>query len=333
MSFVTRTLAAAFLALPLATQANANCDAGETKVVMSIVTALQGHPKGETALALADRVNSQMNGRMCMEVYGNSELYNDIDVFQAMLDGKVQMAAPSLSRFSAYTQKLQMFDLPFLFDDPIHAMDFLATDAAKSLKNEVRPAGFVGMGFWTNGMRQISATRPLRKPADVAGLTFRVQPSDILEAQFRLLGADPKRLAFSKVYDALASGEVQGQQNTWSNIYTKDFHTVQSGVTESNHSYLGYLVVMPQAFLDSLNPTDREEFIGLFELTTHEYNRFAFETNQLRRQDILDEEVMVVRLTDEEKQAWRDAFAPLYDQFSGVIGQDLIDAARNAKQK
>ncbi|NSX53371.1 DctP family TRAP transporter solute-binding subunit [Parasulfitobacter algicola] len=333
MNVVKCTLAAVALSLPLVTQVQASCEAGEVKVVMSLVTAVKGHPKGETASALAERVNTQMNGRMCMEVYGSSELYNDDDVFQAMLDGKVQMAAPSFSKFSAYTQKLQMFDLPFLFDDPVHALDFLASEGAQKLREEVRPAGFVGMGFWSNGMKQISSTRVLRKPSDAAGLTFRVQPSDVIEAQFNQMGASTKRLAFSKVYGALESGEVQGQQNTWSNIYTKDFHTVQNGVTESNHAYLGYLVVMPASFLDSLSRDMREEFVALFELTTHEYNRFSFETNQLRRQDIIDEEVLVIRLTDEEKQVWRDTFTPVYDQFSNVVGQDLIDAVRAAKSE
>ncbi|MEO0912807.1 MAG: DctP family TRAP transporter solute-binding subunit [Pseudomonadota bacterium] len=296
---------------------------------MSIVTAVQGHPKGEAASALAARVNDKLDGRMCMEVYGNAELYDDDAVLEAVLAGDVQMAAPSLSKFEAYTKAFRLFDLPFLFDGPLAALNYQNSEAGQRLRSALDPAGFSSLGFWTNGMKQISAVRPLRRPKDAEGLTFRIQPSPVIEAQFAALGANTKTLAFSKVYGALESGEVQGQQNTWSNIYTRKFFTQQDGVTESNHAYLGYMVVTSQAFLDGLDPEVRDEFLLLFELTTHEYNRFAFEINQLRAQDVWRETKAIVELTDEERAEWRAAFAPVYDAFAAEIGAERIAEAQS----
>ncbi len=307
----------------------ANCDPGETVVKMSLVTALKGHPKGETALAMAERVNTQLNGRMCMEVYGNSELYDDDAALEAVLRNDIQMAAPSFSKFGPYTNVLMMFDLPFLFDGPVEALNFTNSESAAELRDVLTPSGFASLGFWSNGMKQISATRPLRLPKDAEGLTFRVQPSEVIEAQFAALGANTKRLAFSKVYDALVSGEVQGQQNSWSNIYSKGFYKAQDGVTESNHAYLGYMAVTSQTFLDSLEPDLRDQFLLIFELTTHEYNRFAYEINEARAQDVWRETKNIVELTDEERAAWRAAFRPVYAQFEDQIGRDLIAAAQS----
>src|SRR3546814_9263255 len=76
-------------------------------------------------------------------------------------------------------------------------------------------------------MKQISAKKPLLTPEDAAGLKFRIQTSDVQEAQFRALDANPQKLSFSAVYGALQTGVVDGQENTWSNIYTKKFHEVQ----------------------------------------------------------------------------------------------------------
>jgi len=92
-------------------------------------------------------------------------------------------------------------------------------------------------------MKQLSADKPLLAPSDAAGLKFRVQPSDVLVAQFKALKANPQKMAFSEVYGALQTKVINGQENTWSNIYGKKFFEVQDGVTETNHGIIDYLVV------------------------------------------------------------------------------------------
>lgn len=314
--------------------AHAKCDPGEQVVKFSLVTALQGHPKGEAALALAEQVNDQMDGRLCMEVYGSSTLYDDDAVFDALLAGDVQMAAPSASKFGAYSKELQLFDVPFVFDSALHVMEFLGTEASNKMLATVEDDGFAVLGFWSNGMYQISGTKPIRVPTDAQGLTFRVQSlSPAIQGLLDAMGAEGISMAFSKVYDALESGEVQGQYNTWSNIQTKGFYLHQAAISETNHGYLGYPVVTSQGFLESLDPETREEFIGIFNLVTHESNRFAFEINQARRQDILDDDGIIIQLSDDEKQSWRDALEPLVDAFRRDVNAELIDAAIEANAK
>ena len=307
----------------------AGCDTGEQVLKFSIVTALQGHPKGEAVIAYADQINAEFDGRFCMEVYGNSELYPDDETLFAALDAQeIHFAAPSLSKFGQYTRKMDLFNLPFLFDGPLHALAFLQSDAVGLLGDEVEDAGYPVLGYLSNGMRQFSATVPLRLPGDAEGLTFRVSSSSPITAQvLDVMGVTPKQLSFSKVFDALDSGEVQGQENTWSNIATKEFYLVQAGVTETNHTYLGYPMIASGAFFDSLDDETRERFIELAKLTAHERNRFAFELNQISRQDIIDDEGLIFTLTDQELQAWRDAFAPVFAAFRDDIGADLVDAA------
>ena len=306
----------------------AQCAAGEKVLKFSLVTNLQGHPKGEAALALADAVNSQFDGRLCMEVFGNSELYDDDAVFEALLSDDVQMAAPSASKFGQFSEELQLFDVPFIFDSAVHVLEFLETEAAAGMLRTVEDDGFTVLGFWSNGMYQISGSRPLRVPADANGLNFRVQSlSPSVQSLLSAMGATGERMAFSKVYEALESGQVQGQYNTWSNIQGKEFYLQQAAVTETNFAYLGYPVVMSTAFLNSLDPATREEFVSLFALITHERNRFAYEINQQRRQDIIDDDGIIIRLSEAELNEWRTALAPIVDQFRRDVNAGLIDAA------
>jgi len=175
------------------------CDDGEIVVKFAHVTNTDRHPKGIAASLLQERVNAEMEGTMCMEVYPNSTLYNDDQVLEAMLQGNVQLAAPSLSKFEAFTRQFRIFDLPFMFTN-IDAVDaFQASDAGQAMLDSMQRRGLQGLGYWHNGMKQMSANVPLVLPTDADGLKFRVQASDVLVAQMEAMGASPQPMAFSEV--------------------------------------------------------------------------------------------------------------------------------------
>jgi C4-dicarboxylate-binding protein DctP len=325
-----KILATAALALLTSWSASAfaQCDPGETVVKFSHVVAAKGHPKGEAAAQLAERVNSEMNGKMCMEVFPNSQLYDDDKVMEALLLGDVQLAAPSLSKFEAYTLKYRLFDLPFLFQDLDAVARFTESDKGKALLHVMEDsAGYVGLGYWSSGLKQFSANKPLLVPSDAAGLKFRVQTSDVAVAMIEAMGANAQKLAFSEVYGALQTGVVDGQENSWSNIYTQKFFEVQDGITETNHQLLAYLLVTTKEFLDSLDPDVRDQFLTIVDEVTKDANAKVAETEAMNRQRIADTGEVIRVLTPEQRKAWVDTMKPVWDKFSGDIGQDLIDAA------
>ncbi|HAV05266.1 MAG TPA: C4-dicarboxylate ABC transporter, partial [Pseudomonas sp.] len=95
-----------------------------------------------------------------------------------------QLLAPSLAKFEQYTKQLQVFDLPFLFDDIDAVNRFQKRTKGKQLLRSMEDKNITGLAYWHNGMKQLSATRMLRLPGDASGLSFRIQPSAVLEAQF-----------------------------------------------------------------------------------------------------------------------------------------------------
>lgn len=321
--------AAAALALTVSAGAvQAACDDGEIVVKFSHVTNTDKHPKGIAASLLESRINEEMNGKMCMEVFPQSSLYNDDQVLEAMLQGDVQLAAPSLSKFENFTKVFRIFDLPFMFRD-IEAVDaFQASEKGQAMLDSMQRRGLQGLAFWHNGMKQFSANKPLVAPSDAAGLKFRVQTSDVLVAQMEALGASPQPMAFSEVYGALQTGVVDGQENTWSNIYGQKFFEVQDGITETNHGIIDYLVVTSVDWLDTLEPDTREQFLTILAEVTEARNAESFNVNQENRQAIIDAGGTVRTLTPEQRAAWVDAMKPVWDQFVDDVGQDNIDAAQ-----
>ncbi len=318
---------AAALAALTGGAALAACDDGETVIKFAHVTNADKHPKGIAASLFAERVNAEMDGKLCVEVFPNSTLYDDDKVLEAMLAGDVQLAAPSLSKFETFTKKYRLFDLPFVFDD-INAVDrYQNSEDGQALLDAMQRKGLQGLEFWHSGMKQLSANKPLLMPEDAKGLKFRIQPSDVLQAQFEALGANPQKMAFSEVYGALQTGVVDGQENTWSNTYGQKFFEVQDGVTETNHGVLDYMVVASTDFLDSLDEETRTQLLTILDEVTVERNAAVTQVEEEAKEAIIATGTEVRQLTPEQRAAWVEAMKPVWEQFAGDIGQENIDAA------
>lgn len=331
-----KMLTAATVALTLsvsATAVAAACEDGEIVIKFSHVTNTDKHPKGLAASLLEQRVNEEMNGKACMEVFPNSTLYDDDKVLEAMLQGDVQMAAPSLSKFEQFTKVFRLFDLPFVFKN-IEAVDeFQNSEVGAEMKNSMERRGLTGLAFWHNGMKQMSANKPLMLPEDANGLKFRVQPSDVIKAQMEAIGVSPQPMAFSEVYGALQTGVVDGQENTWSNIYGQKFFEVQDGVTETNHGVLDYMVVTSTDWWEGLPEDVRSQLATIIEEVTEERNAAVGEVDAEARQAILDTGTEIRELTPEQRQVWVEAMKPVWEQFVGDVGQENIDAAQAINEK
>ncbi|MFT6459448.1 DctP family TRAP transporter solute-binding subunit [Pseudophaeobacter arcticus] len=327
MKFVTAAATAMALTVT-AGAASATCDDGEIVVKFSHVTNTDKHPKGIAASLLEQRINDEMNGTMCLEVYPNSTLYNDNKVLEAMLQGDVQLAAPSLSKFEKFTKEFRLFDLPFMFKNIDAVDEFQASPNGQALLDSMQRRGLQGLAYWHNGMKQMSANRPLVAPTDANGLKFRVQSSDVLVAQMEAIGGSPQKMAFSEVYGALQQGVVDGQENTWSNIYGKKFFEVQDGVTETNHGIIDYLVVTNVDWLESLEPAVREQFLQILGEVTQTRNAVSTQVNNDAKAAIIAAGGEVRTLDAAQRQVWVETMMPVWEQFAGDVGQDKIDAAQ-----
>ena len=245
-----------------------------------------------------------------------------------MLQGDVQLAAPSLSKFEKFTKQFRIFDLPFMFKD-INAVEaFQASDAGQAMLDSMQKRGLQGLAYWHNGMKQMSANVPLIAPTDANGLKFRVQSSDVLVAQMEAIGGSPQKMAFSEVYGALQQGVVDGQENTWSNIYGKKFFEVQDGVTQTDHGIIDYLLVTNIDWLNGLPNDVRSQFLNIVGEVTQTRNAESTAVNDAAKQAIIAAGGTVRTLTPAQRAAWVDVMKPVWAKFEGDVGQENINAAQ-----
>ena len=286
-------------------------------------------PKGIGANRFKQLVEEKMAGKVVVEVFPNAKLYDDDQIFIALLNNDIQIAAPSLSKFSTMTKALQVYDLPFLFDDLPAVERFQSSKTGKLLLNSLDGKGIKGLGYWPNGMRVISANRPLRTPTDLRELALRIEPSKVIEEQYRRLGAIPIKLSFVHTRDALRRELVEGQENTWSNIYSQRFQASQTYITETNHSFQGYMLITSKDFWDKLPSDIRSELEAILAQVTEEVKARIAEEDQRNRQAIINEDnVKIITLTNQERASWRQAMTPVWKSFANQIGPAVIAAAQ-----
>jgi C4-dicarboxylate-binding protein DctP len=290
-------------------------------------------PKGQMAIKFKELVEQRLGDRVVVEVYPNSQLFGDNKVLEAMLLGDVQIAAPALSKFERYTKALQIFDLPFLFKDMAAVERFQQSAEGQKLLTSMEDKGVLGLGYLHNGLKQLSAHSPLRVPEDANNLKFRVMSSDVLVAQFGAVEAAAVKKPFSEVFTLLQTKAIDGQENTWSNIYSQKFFEVQEYITESNHGLLDYLVVTSTEFWNGLPDDIRAEVKAALDESLAYANDLANKKNEADKKAIIASgRSEVIELTDAQRQQWVDAMRPVWKQFEDEIGKDLIEAAYSSNQ-
>mgnify|MGYP006360049851 CR=1 FL=1 len=290
-------------------------------------------PKGQGALLFKKLVEERLKDKVKVEVYPNSSLFGDGKEMEALLLGDVQLIAPSLAKFEQYTPKLQLFDLPFLFND-ISAVDrFQRSPQGQELLKSMESKNITGLAYWHNGMKQLSANKALIEPGDARGLKFRVQASAVLDEQFKAVKANPRKLSFAEVYQSLQTGVVNGAENPYSNIFSQKMHEVQKFITESDHGLLDYMLITNTKFWNGLPPDVRTELDKIIVEVTAQVNKDAEKLNQDAKQHIVDAKTTeIILLTPEQRGEWREKMKPVWAKFEGAIGADLIKAADASNQ-
>lgn len=304
---------------------------GEKIVLKFSHVVAEDTPKGQAALRFARLVEERTGGRVEVQVFPNSVLYKDGEELTALEENKVQLIAPTTSKLGEMFPEMQLFDLPYAFAGTAQVHQATDGEIGKKLAAVMGKNNLLPLAYWDNGFKQMtSSRRPLIYPADFYGLTFRVMiNSKVLEEQFRAFGAKTVQLPFDEVYQALAGGAVEGQENTTSNILSQKFYEVQPYLTISNHGFMCYVVLANDRFWNSL-PEDIRKILEetLAEVTAWEREK----AKELNERDLAkikaSGKVRIHVQTEAEKKIWKKVWEPLYDQFTPVIGPGLIETVR-----
>ncbi len=259
-------------------------------------------------------------------MFPNGSLYSDIEEIEALQNGDVQFIAPSTSKLGMLSSEWGVLDLPYAFTNYDAVKKGLNGSIGTQLFDSLKKNQLKGLAYWTNGFKQITTNQgPVRDPDDLKGQDLRIMQSDVIEDQFKLLGATPHQESFNSTFQLLENNIVDGEENTISNIYSKKFYNVQDYLTISSHGYLGYAVMTEEHFWNAQTSETRRILTEAMKETTEWNETYAEEMNKEQLEEIKkNSSIKIYELSDKEKKEWMKRLDPVYRQYEPIFGRKLI---------
>jgi C4-dicarboxylate-binding protein DctP len=283
-------------------------------------------PKGKAANYFKMLAEERTKGRVKIEVYPNSSLFKDGEEMEALQLGSVQMLAPSLAKFGPIgVREFEVFDLPYIFDNFEELHKVTEGPVGAALFKKLESKGLVGLAYWDNGFKVMSANKPIYAPADYKGLKMRIQSSKVLGDEMKALGSIPQVMAFSEVYQALQTGVVDGTENPPSNFYTQKMQEVQKYLALTDHGVIEYAVIVNKKFWDGLPADIRTTLQGAMKDATKYANDIAKKDNDDALEAVRKSgKTQILTLTPEQKAAMKKALVAVHKENESRVGKNII---------
>jgi len=279
-----------------------------------------------SAEEFAKRVNSQMAGKVKIEVFGASQLGKDQELLQKLKLGTVDFSLPS-SVMSSVVDEFGVFDMPYLVKDRNHMKRIENELFWSKLAPLAEAKGYKVIALWENGFRHITNNdHPITLPADLKGIKLRTPKGKWRVKMFQAYGANPTPMAFSEVFVALQTGVMDGQENPFAQIHSAKFQEVQKYLSLTGHVYTPAYVLVGKKKWDSL-PKDITSEI---ERIAKETQAFVYETAAAMETDLLTKlKAGGMQVNEADKAAFVKASAPIYEEFGVDVkgGKELVDQA------
>lgn len=293
------------------------------------------YPWGWGARRWADLVGDKTRGRIRIKVFPGASLVSGDQTkeFTALRQGVIDMAVGSTINWSPQVKELNLFALPFLMPDHAAIDALVHGRVGRKIFGLLGERGVVPLAWGENGFREVSnAKRPIRTPGDLKGLKMRVVGSPLFLAIFSALGANPTQMSWTDAQPAMATGAVDGQENPLAVFNAAKLHTVgQRHLTLWGYVADPLLFVVNEAVWNSWTAQDQALVREAAEQAAREQTARAragiSAGDDALLREIAANGVSLTRLSDDEREAFRKATAPVYDEWADRVGRDLVRQA------
>ena len=299
---------------------------GDPIVIKIAHVSQEGVPIDLASNKLGEMLKEKTGGRITVDVFPASALGNNTELLEQLQMGTLEMAISSVAFLGAFTDSTALLDLPYLFQSNEAAEEVLDGEVGQEIFSNLEPAGFKGMTWMATGWRQLTANKEIHKPEDMKGLKIRVMENQMHIDHFNALGASAVPMAFSELYTALQNGTMDAQENPFANIDGNRLYEVQKYIIKTGHIYDTSPLLASKTWWDSLSAADQkviQECVD--EMIVYERELSASNEAELEEKIGNNGTNVIITLTDEERQAFRDAAKPVYDKYVPGIGEDLVN--------
>ena len=269
------------------------------------------------ARKFAELVAQKSNGRIEVQVFPNGQLGDMKDIIESVQMGAIEMARNNPAWLAdAGAKRLNLFSLPFIFDNLEHAKKVIASEVGDELLADIQRDGLkmIGLGYLEPSLRYFFfRNKEVRNLKDIKGLKLRVPTNEINTAMVEAFGASATPIAYNELYSSLQTGLVDGAENPLKGFVNMNFSEVAKYFTFTGHQYEPSIVLVSESFWNKLSKEDQ----GILQEAMDETSKYYHDISQeLFDEYIAKGEKAGVKFVDVDNiQEWQDAVAPLYTKF------------------
>ena len=284
----------------------------------------------KAAELMAEKAKEYSNGTITVEIYPGGQLGDDRAMIDQVAAGALDMVFAETGRMGLWEPELEIFGYPFAFDDFDHMTRTLNdTEYGKSIYAKLEARGWKVLADAYNGTRQTTSNKKIETIDDMKGMKLRVPNADANLAFAKYSGAAATPMPFAEVYLALKTNAVDGQENPLSTIDAQKFYEVQPYCALTGHIINDNNYIISKIVFDKLSPAQQEAITK----AAQDAAKFHTETFQNDEKALIEKfEQNGMTITSPDKAPFREACAPMYDEYVAKYGDAAVKAIEEARK-
>lgn len=287
----------------------------QTPMVLSLSHNLSETHTVHIAMAeFAQQVEENTDGRIQVKIYPNGQLGSETDAMEQLMAGVVSMTKVSSPGLATYNEAYHTFGLPYVFNDTQHFYQVMDSPQMEEFFLSSAEDGFVTLTYYTSGARSFyTKDTAVRTPADLKGLKIRVQDMKSQTDMLKALGGIPVAMAYGDVYTALQTGIIDGTENNETALTTGKHGEICKVFSVDEHAMIPDVLVMSAKVWETISPEDQQIILEAAQASTQSH-KAAWDA-AVEESVAQAKEMGVTFVTDVDKDAFREATAPLVNEY------------------
>lgn len=321
-----RTLSAILLATAISLFVITNPAVSATKLRISGNFPVE-HSSSLAMEVFKQELEKESNGDLTVDVFPAMQLGGAGENVDQVRSGALMMTWLSIAYLSRTVPELEAVSLPFMFANREEAFKVIDSPVGDLLNEKLKRKGFVSLGYMELGSRNVTNSKRLIKNIeDFKGLKLRLQPNETHLNTFRAIGANPVSMDIKEVYQALQQKVLDGQENPYAVIKSKNFDEVQTYLSDSGHFFDFIIVVANKSRYDALKPEQKEALNKAMDTAITWQRKKAIEDDTASRDELIKRGMQFDPISDSLRADLQKATAGIIDDVRKKVGDDLIDS-------
>lgn len=282
----------------------------------------------------AEQLNERSGGRITVQLHFSGSMGSDVECFESCQNGDITFYNSAVSTSSNFIDEVTAIDLPFLYDGVEVFRKVMDDEAVNAFFAEAYENNSLHLlGFYDQGMRQLTSNKEVKTAEDLNGLKIRVMDNAFHVSIWKALGANPTPMAMSEVYIGLQQGTIDAQENGVEVVYANRVYEQQKYMVMTNHLPSAMVLLMNSEVYDSLSDSDKElvDAVGRDAVL---YARQVCDERQDGRKQLMEETgIQFVELTSAVQQELQEKCETVYSDVRATYGDEVVDMLLDAVAK